>query len=149
MSLLNKAPEPKGKRVDLYNLGLNLAKYGTVLGLSALFPFAVFDSLEKHYSQIQDDSKAPQVRITQKADKNPLAENANQPASLNRSGGDTSQVPSNDSESYLGAVEEASRSKKNFFRVAHYFFFFSGLLCSILFTLGHAIFLQFNQQKGR
>jgi hypothetical protein len=146
MSSLNNAPETEYRKDDFES---KIQKLGLVLILSGL-PFGLFCRAQiRDLGQIQVNLNAAKAVIAKNADKNPLAENANQPASLNRSGGDTSQVPSNDSESYLGAVEEASRSKKNFFRVAHYFFFFSGLLCSILFTLGHAIFLQFNQQKGR
>jgi len=146
MSSLNNAPETEYREADL---GSKLRNLGLALAVSSFFLGNICSAQVRDLGQIQDNLKAAKAVITKKADKNPLAENTNQPASLNRSGGDTSQVPSTDAETHLAAAEEAIRSKINFFRVAHYFFFFSGLLCSILFALGHAIFLQFNQQKGR
>jgi len=146
MSSLNNAPETEYREADL---GWKIQKLGLILIVSSIFLTKLSDDQLENLSQIQDNINAARAKITKKADKNPLAENANQPASLNRSGGDTSQAPSTDAETHLAAAEEAIRSKINFFRVAHYFFFFSGLLCSILFVLGHGIFLQYDQQKGR
>jgi hypothetical protein len=146
MSSLSNVPKTKGKKA---NLGSTLQGYGIVLGLSASISFAVFDYLEdRHRSQIEDYSKAPKAVITQTADKNPLAKNANQPASLNRSGGDTSQGPSTDAETHLAAAEEAIRAKKNFFSKAKTFSF-------VLLLLGYKLmwlsveFFRINQQEGR
>ena len=146
MSSLSNAPKTKGKEA---NRGSKLRGYGTVLALSASISFMVFDYLEdRHRSQIEDESKAHKVVITQKADKNLLAENTNQPASLNRSGGDTSRVPSNNVDSDLGPAEKESRAKKNFFSKAKTCSFFL-LLLGYQLTWLSAEFFRINQQEGR
>jgi len=145
MSSLNNAPETRGKKADL---GSKLVKYGFVLtAVSVLLgPFCIIQA--RDLGQIQDNLKAAKAVITKKADKNPFAENTNQPASLNSSGGDTSQVPSNDAGRYIGAAEEAIRQKVNFFRVAKDFFSFLAFLGATLMALS-VWFLPDNQQKGR
>jgi hypothetical protein len=146
MSSLNNAPETKCREA---NLGSKLLKYGLAIYFSGML-FGLFcrDQI-RDLGQIQDELNAAKAVITKKADKNPLAENTNQPASLNRSGGDTSQGPSTDAETHLAAAEEAIRQKINFFKVADGFSSFLGLLGWILLGLGSRFFLQHNQQKGR
>jgi uncharacterized surface anchored protein len=145
MSSISNAPKAKGKKAEL---GSKLEKYGFALWLSGLLFGGFCTGQVRDLGQIQDNLKAAKAEITKKADKNPLAENTNQPASLNRSSGDTSQVPSTVAESYLSAAEEAMRQKINFFRVAENFFYFVRTLGLALMAVGFWFSLE-NQQEGR
>jgi hypothetical protein len=144
VSLLNNSPKTKGKKADL---GFELLKYGALLTMISAFLGPVCSVQVTNLGQTLHKLKAAKAVIT-KVGKNPLAENTGQPASLNRSGGDTSQVPSNDAESHLGAAEEAIRQKINFFRVAKKFFFFLCFLGCTLMSLS-VWFLLDSLQKGR
>jgi len=162
MSSLNNALETKGKESDFrlkirstfLNFGTVLKKNGPRLSTYACLLYlisTVFGAFctgqVRDLRQLQDEAEAAQEVITRKVDKNSLAENTNQPASLNRSGGDTSQVPSNHSESYLGAAEEEIRQKINFFRVADNFFSFLRILGMALMAVC-VWFLPENHQEG-
>jgi len=147
MSSINNAPETECRELDLAS---KLLKYGLALTVSSIFLVELCSDQVRDLGQIQDNLKAAKGVITKKSDKNPLAENTNQPASLNRSGGDTSQVPFTDAETHLAAAEEAICSKIEFFDRVGGFFVFLGLLGSILIGLSFGFLLQDNpQEKGR
>jgi len=145
MSSLNNAPETEYREADL---GLKIQKLGLILIVSSIFLTKLSDDQLENLSQIQDNINAARAKITKKADKNPLAENANQPASLNRSGGDNSQGPSTDAETHLAAAEEAIRPYINFFRKANEFLLFVVFIGTMLWTLP-LLFSYGDWQKGR
>ena len=145
MSSLNNAPETEYRKDDFES---KIQKLGLVLILSGL-PFGLFCRAQiRDLGQIQVNLNAAKAVIAKNADENPLAENANQPASLNRSGGDNSQGPSTDAETHLAAAEEAIRPYINFFRKANEFLLFVVFIGTMLWTLP-LLFSYGDWQKGR
>jgi hypothetical protein len=136
MSSLNNAPKTEYRKDDFES---KIQKLGLVLILSGLLSGLFCRAQCLDLGQTLDKLNAARAKITKKADKNPLAENANQPASLNRSSGDTSQVPSTVAESYLSAAEEAIRSKINLFKQATKVSLVFTILGGIYFTLASCV----------